>query len=150
MRLLVDAHCLIWAVDEPAKLASSATAALEDAENELLIGAGTMWELSIKSGLDKLKLSSPFRQWMEQAVADLELTVVPITLECCDRQASLPFHHRDPFDRLLAAQALVEDVQVVSADEIFDRYGVVRIWGVNAPERRRADRPYSRNNLVNA
>jgi PIN domain nuclease of toxin-antitoxin system len=127
MRLLVDAHCLIWAVDEPAKLAAAAIAALEDPANQLLIGAGTMWELSIKSGLGKLTLSSPFRQWMQQAITDLGLSVIPISLEHCDRQASLPFHHRDPFDRLLAAQALVEGVQVVSADTIFDQYGVSRV-----------------------
>ncbi|HET6883399.1 MAG TPA: type II toxin-antitoxin system VapC family toxin [Pirellulales bacterium] len=128
MRLLVDAHCLIWAVDDPAKLTRAASVALGDAANELLIGAGTMWELSIKTGLGKLALSSPFRQWMEQAIADLDLTVTPISLEHCHVQASLPFHHRDPFDRLLAAQSLTEGVQVVSADAIFDQYGVGRIW----------------------
>ncbi|MGH7194402.1 MAG: type II toxin-antitoxin system VapC family toxin [Candidatus Saccharimonadales bacterium] len=128
MRLLVDAHCLIWALDEPAKLSAAAVVALEDATNDLLIGAGTMWELSIKSGLGKLTLSLPFRGWMEQAIADLGLTVLPITLESCERQASLPFHHRDPFDRLLAAQALVEHIEVVSADAILDQYGVGRIW----------------------
>jgi PIN domain nuclease of toxin-antitoxin system len=128
MRLLLDAHCVIWAVDEPAKIAAAAKAALEDPANQLLLGAGTMWELSIKSGLRKLKLSSPFRQWMEQAITDLGLSVTPISLEHCDRQASLPFHHRDPFDRLLAAQALAEAIPVVSADTIFDQYGVSRIW----------------------
>ena len=128
MKLLVDAHCLILALDEPTKLAGTAVTALEDPENQLLVGAGTMWELSIKSGLGKLALKLPFREWMEQAIADLGLIIVPITLEFCDRQASLPFHHRDPFDRLLAAQALVESAQVVSADAIFDHYGVGRIW----------------------
>lgn len=128
MKLLVDAHCLIWAVDEPAKLAATAVAALEDPASQLMLGAGTMWELSIKSGLGKLTLSSPFRQWMQQAVADLGLSVMPISLDHCDCQASLPFHHRDPFDRLLAAQALVDGIQVVSADAIFDHYGVGRIW----------------------
>ena len=87
-----------------------------------------MWELSIKTGLGKLTLSLPFRRWMEQAIADLGLTVLPISLESCERQASLPFHHRDPFDRLLAAQALVENIKVVSADTVLDQYGVDRIW----------------------
>jgi PIN domain nuclease of toxin-antitoxin system len=128
MRLLVDAQCLIWAVDKPAKLTAAAVVALEDPANQLLIGAGTMWELSIKSGLGKLTLSSPFRQSMQQAITDLDLSVTHIALEHCERQASLPFHHRDPFDRLLAAQALVEGAQVVSADAIFDQYGVGRVW----------------------
>ena len=128
MRLVLDAHCLIWAVDEPAKIAAAAKAALEDPANQLLMGTGTMWELSIKSGLGKLTLSSPFRQWMQQAMADLSLSMLAISLEHCERQASLPFHHRDPFDRLLAAQALIESIQVISADAIFDQYGVGRIW----------------------
>ncbi len=128
MRLLVDAHCLIWAVDDPAKLTPASVVALEDAANDLLIGAGTLWELSIKTGLGKLTLSLPFRSWMEGAIAGLGLAVLPITLESCERQASLPFHHRDPFDRLFAAQALVENIKVVSADAILDQYGVDRIW----------------------
>ena len=128
MRYLVDAHSLIWALDDPSKLGATATTALQDPENELLLSAGTMWELSIKSGMAKLKLSLPFRRWMEEAIADLGLTVLPITLDHAERQAGLPFHHRDPFDRLLAAQSLVEGIPLVSADVMFDRYGVVRIW----------------------
>ena len=129
MKLLVDAHCLIWALDEPAKLAAAAVEALEDPGSQLFIGAGTMWELSIKSGLKKLNLSLSFRAWLEQAIADLGLGIMPITVEHCERQTSLPPHHGDPFDRLLAAQALVEGIKVVSADTIFDQYGVGRIWG---------------------
>ncbi len=66
---LIAPHCLIWAFDEPTKLGAAAVNALEDAANQLLVGAGTIWELSIKTGLEKLTLSSPFRQWMEKAVA---------------------------------------------------------------------------------
>ena len=66
--------------------------------------------------------------WMTQAVADLGLTVLPVTVEYADVQAGLPDHHRDPFDRLIAAQALVENVAVVSADAVFDAYGVRRFW----------------------
>jgi PIN domain nuclease of toxin-antitoxin system len=129
MRHLVDAHSLIWALDDPAKLGAAAAAALQDPANELLVSAGTIWELSIKCGLTKLTLSLPFRQWMEKAITDLGLVVLPITLDHADQQAALPFHHRDPFDRLLAAQALVEGLPVVSADAVLGTYGVRRIWG---------------------
>jgi len=128
MRHLIDAHGLIWALDDPTKLGAAAVTSLQDPANELLVGAGTMWELSIKTGLAKLTLSLPFRQWMDKAMADLGLIVLPITLDHAERQAGLPFHHRDPFDRLLAAQALVEGMPLVSADAIFDQYGVNRIW----------------------
>ena len=90
--------------------------------------AATVWELSIKVSLARLALSLPYRQWMSQAIADLGLTVLPITVEYADTQASLPRHHGDPFDRLIIAQALVEKVPVVGRDAVFDAYGVTRLW----------------------
>ena len=108
MKLLLDSHVVIWAVDEPDKLSARAESLLQDLNNDLAISAGTIWELSIKVGLGKLSLSLPFREWMEQAISDLMATIVPITVEYSDVQAGLPNHHRDPFDRLLAAQSLVE------------------------------------------
>jgi PIN domain nuclease of toxin-antitoxin system len=128
MRHLVDAHSLIWALDDPRKLGSQATAILEDPANELIVSVGTIWELSIKVGLGKLSLSLPYRAWMEKALVDLALVVSPITLEVAERQMALPFHHRDPFDRLLVAQCLVEAISIVSADSVFEQYGVSRIW----------------------
>lgn len=95
----------------------------------MLVSIGTIWELAIKTGLGKLGLSLPYRQWMERATADLGLAVLPITLEHADRQMALPFHHRYPFDRLSVAQCLVESISLVSADTTFDQYGVTRIWG---------------------
>ena len=128
MKLLIDAHSVIWAVDNPAELGPQAVLALLDTNNELLMGAGTLWELAIKVGLGKLTLSLPFKQWMTQAIADLGLLILPITIDHADVQTHLKMHHRDPFDRLLVAQASVEHMQVVSADVIFDQYGVPRIW----------------------
>jgi PIN domain nuclease of toxin-antitoxin system len=128
VKLLLDAHTLIWAVDDPTRLGSQALAALRDPNNELLVSAGTIWELAIKVGLGKLTLSLPYREWMSKAIADLGVSVLPITVEYADTQASLPNHHRDPFDRLLVAQAQVEGVPVVSSDAVFDDYGISRLW----------------------
>ena len=129
MRLLLDAHAVIWAVDDPSKLSPRAITALQDSTNDLLVSAGTLWEISIKVGLNKLSLSMPYRPWMNQAIADLGLTVLPITVEYADVQAGLPQHHRDPFDRLLVAQAQIEQVSVVSNDALLDQYGrITRLW----------------------
>ncbi len=128
MRLLVDAHAVVWAVDDPSKLSPPALTALQAPANDLLISAATIWELAIKVGLKKLTLSQPYRQWMNQALADLGASVLPITVEYADVQAGLPPHHRDPFDRLAIAQAVVENVPIVSADPLLDPYGVKRIW----------------------
>ncbi len=128
MRHLLDAHSLIWALDDPSKLGRRAVAVLEDPANDLAVSGGTIWELSIKAGLGKLSLSLPYRQWMERASADLGLSLLPITLEYAERQMALPYRHRDPFDRLLVAQCLVEGISLVSADTVFDEYEVTRIW----------------------
>jgi PIN domain nuclease of toxin-antitoxin system len=128
MRHLVDAHSLIWAQDDPAKPGPAALVAMQDPANELLASAGTIWGLSIKIALGKLTLALPFRQWMDRAIVDLGLLVLPITVEHCEHQVSLPWHHRDPFDRLLSSQALVEGIRIVSADGVFDQYGVTRVW----------------------
>ena len=128
MRILLDAHVVIWAVDEPSKLGIEAVVALQDPANELIFSSGSIWELAIKLSLGKLKLSLPYRQWIETAIADLGLTLLPIGLEHAEMQTRLSFHHRDPFDRLLVAQASVEGVPLISADAVFDQYGVSRIW----------------------
>ena len=128
MRLLLDTHALIWAVDQPSQLGPAAVLALQDSSNDLLLSVGTIWEIAIKVGLKKLALSLPYRQWMGQAMADLGVSALPITVEFADVQAGLPSHHKDPFDRLLVAQAQVENVLLVSVDSIFDQYGITRLW----------------------
>lgn len=128
MRILLDVHAVIWAVDEPSKLGTQAAAALQNPANELMLSSGSIWELAIKLSLGKLKLSLPYRQWIETAIVDLGLTLLPIGLDHAELQTRLSFHHRDPFDRLLAAQASVEGVPLISADAVFDHYGVRRIW----------------------
>jgi PIN domain nuclease of toxin-antitoxin system len=128
MRLLLDSHVLIWYVDQDYRLSASARDAITDPFNDLLLSTGTIWEIGIKVGLKKLSLSIPYREWMNKAVADLGLTLLPITVEYVDAQAGLPRYHGDPFDRLLAAQAQVESIPLVSSDTVFDQYGVTRIW----------------------
>jgi PIN domain nuclease of toxin-antitoxin system len=128
VRLLLDSHTVIWAVNDPASLGSVARAALEDASNQLVVSTATIWEISIKAGLKKLDLKRPYEEWMDQAIIDLELEEMPITIAYANRQANLPWHHRDPFDRMLVAQALTEKITVVSVDAVLDQYGVTRIW----------------------
>jgi PIN domain nuclease of toxin-antitoxin system len=128
MRLLLDGHALLWYVDQDQFLSPAAHAAITEPTNDLLLSAGTIWEIAIKYGLGKLSLSLPYGQWMMKAIADLELAILPITVAYAEAQSSLPTHHRDPFDRLLVAQTQVENVQLVSRDAIFDQYGVSRLW----------------------
>jgi PIN domain nuclease of toxin-antitoxin system len=92
VRLLLDTHALIWAVDDPAKLSSQVTVLLQDSANELLLSAATIWEIAINIGLAKLELTMPYRQWMDQAIADLGGIVLPITAEYADIPA-VPGRH---------------------------------------------------------
>ena len=128
MRAIIDTHALIWAVDDPARLGSKARTIVDDSGNEILFSSGSIWELAIKIGVGKLTLSLPFQAWMKQAVTDLRLTILPITIECADAQSGLDNHHSDPFDRSLVAYALVETAPLLSSDPIFDRYGINRGW----------------------
>ncbi len=128
MRHLLDAHTLIWALDDPSRLGTKARAVLENPANELTVSVGTIWELSIKTGLRKLSLSLPYRQWVERALADLGMAVSPITLGFTEKQMALPLHPGGPFDQFLVAQCLVETIPLASADAVFDRYGITRLW----------------------
>jgi PIN domain nuclease of toxin-antitoxin system len=128
MRLLIDSHALIWYVDQHQQLSSASHAGMSDPANELLLSAGSIWEIAIKVSLGKLVLTQPYLFWMSQALSDLGITVLPITVEYADAQASLPRHHSDPFDRLIVAQALIEEVSIVSADARMDAYGITRLW----------------------
>jgi PIN domain nuclease of toxin-antitoxin system len=128
MKHLIDWQSLIWYVDRDHLLSATAHAAITDPNNDLLLSAATIWEVAIKVALKKLSLSMPYRQWMTKAIADLGLGVLPITVDYADVQSGLPQRHRDPFDRLLVAQAMVEKVAIISADAVFDQYGVSRIW----------------------
>ena len=128
MRLLLDSHVVIWYVDQDHLLSATAHSAITDPSNDLLVSAATIWEIAIKVGTGKMNLSLPYRQWMNKAITDLDLAVLPITVDYADAQAGLLAHHRDPFDRLIIAQAFTERITVVSADAAFDAYGVTRLW----------------------
>jgi PIN domain nuclease of toxin-antitoxin system len=128
VRYLLDAHALLWSQDDVNRLTNVATVALSDPTHDRLVSIATVWEIGIKVAIGKLPLSKPFRAWMDTAIADLAMTVLPISLDHVERLTQLEFHHRDPFDRLLIAQALVEDIPLISSDAQFDAYGVKRIW----------------------
>jgi PIN domain nuclease of toxin-antitoxin system len=128
MRLLLDTHAFLWWVDGGTRLTPKARAAIARAGNECFVSVATAWEIAIKQSIGKLKLQTPLERFMPQQLAINGFGLLGIDLRHATRVATLPFHHRDPFDRLLAAQAIEETLTVVSADAVFGRYGVARIW----------------------
>ena len=126
MRLLLDTVVLIYAVESPERLSKRATSALENPANILELSSISLAEIAIKSSLGKLELSESS---LRQALIDLDVRVLPYSGEHALRMFELPNHHRDPFDRQLIAQALSENIPIVTSDEAFERYKDLRvIW----------------------
>ena len=100
-----------------------------DEQHEFVLSAVSVWEMAIKISLKKLEIPGRVGSWVRRHLAINRIRLLPIDFEHVARVADLPFHHRDPFDRLLAVQALAEKLPFLSADRVFDRYGVERIWG---------------------
>jgi PIN domain nuclease of toxin-antitoxin system len=128
LRVLLDTHSFLWLVTDDPKLSERAKSIFLDADNELLCSAVIGFEIAVKYSLGKLDLAEPPREFMENRLRNNALKPLAVTLAHTYRLAHLPFHHRDPFDRLLVAQALEEDLPLLSADEILSAYGIRRIW----------------------
>jgi PIN domain nuclease of toxin-antitoxin system len=126
VRLLLDTAVLIYAVESPASLNKRAASALENSDNILELSSISLSEIAIKSDLGKLRLS---RDTVRQAVEDLGVRILPYTADHAFQLFQLPSHHRDPFDRQIIAQALVEEIPVITPDEKFHLYkGIKIIW----------------------
>lgn len=124
MRLLVDTHVLLWWLGNHRALSARARAVIADPANIVFVSAISIWEARIKQGLGKLDVPADFLA----AVRSEAFEMLPITADHADAVSALPDHHRDPFDRLLIAQATVENLDIVSANEIFPRYAPRVIW----------------------
>lgn len=128
MRLLLDTHTLLWWVEDAPQLSVKARKAIAAPDAECYVSLASAWELAIKCSLGKLKLATSVRQYFPSQLAANGFVQLDISFRHVARVESLEFHHRDPFDRLIAAQALEEKLILVSADNVFDAYGVKRIW----------------------
>lgn len=127
MRLLLDTHAVIWFIERSDALSAAARAAIRDSSNEIFVSVISLWELSIKVGLGKLKLPKTISNIAEE-LRNGGTTFIPVSEEHAMATGELPWHHRDPFDRMLIAQAIQEGLTLVSKDGIFGEYGVSRIW----------------------
>ncbi len=128
MRLLLDTHTLIWFLQDNPKLSPLAGGLIQESRNEILVSMVTLWEIAIKVSLGKLVLSTTFDQLFPQQLLRNNFIVLPIEIAHLKQVVLLPFHHRDPFDRLLIAQSIIENVPVVGQDVMFDSYNIKRLW----------------------
>ncbi|MFN4218659.1 MAG: type II toxin-antitoxin system VapC family toxin [Candidatus Bipolaricaulia bacterium] len=128
MKLLLDTHTFIWWDSEPAKLSPQALALCQDRQNVLLLSVVSVWEMQVKLQLGKLRLTLPLREIIETQRQTNNVEILPITLAHVLALENLPTHHKDPFDRLLVAQAIVEEAVLVSADPHIAKYAVQVVW----------------------
>lgn len=128
MRVQLDTHTFLWFVEGDPQLSSNARQIIEAETTENWLSLASVWELAIKISIGKLSLGQPLPDYLTSQMEQNGILLLPITLPHVLRVLTLPLHHRDPFDRLIAAQSLTDGMLLISADGIFDAYGVQRLW----------------------
>ncbi len=122
MKLLLDTHAFLWLMFSPEKLSRTAITACQDDENLLLLSVASLWEIQVKHQLGKLELDLPLAQIVREQTEDGKFTLLAIAAEHVLALDELPFHHHDPFDRLLIAQTMTEHARLVTADRAIRDY----------------------------
>jgi PIN domain nuclease of toxin-antitoxin system len=128
VNLLLDTHALLWFLNDDSLLTGTAKKLIEDPANHKFVSIATCWEIAIKVGLKKLDLGEPAATFLPRELAANHFDLLPIELRHATFVETLPLHHKDPFDRLLIAQAIIEAMPIVSVDVVFNSYGVSRLW----------------------
>ena len=128
MKYLLDTHTFIWWDSEPVKLSPQVLTLCQDRANMVLLSVASVWEMQIKLQLGKLKLNLPLAEVIESQRQTNNIEMLPVTLPHVLALQNLPSHHKDPFDRLLIAQANVEEAVLLSGDSIFAKYPVKLLW----------------------
>jgi PIN domain nuclease of toxin-antitoxin system len=128
VRHLLDTHTLLWYTLADPKLSGTAKALILDPANEILISPASYWEIAIKVGIGKLTLNQPYEDFIDACLNKYCFTILHVEPKQTAALITLPFHHRDPFDRPLVAQSMVEGIPIISNDSALDAYGITRLW----------------------
>jgi PIN domain nuclease of toxin-antitoxin system len=128
LKYLLDTHTLLWYTLNDSQLSSTATKLIIDQNNEILISPASYWEVAIKVSIGKLTLHQAYTDFIDVCLNQYEFQILPIMPEHTTAVITLPFHHKDPFDRLLIAQAMVEKIPIISVDTALDKYEIQRTW----------------------
>jgi PIN domain nuclease of toxin-antitoxin system len=128
VKVLLDTHAFLWAITDNPQLSDKARRMFTSSDNELLLSAASVWEILVKVQIGRLPLPKPAGDYLERQLAKNSITVLPIQLRHVLRLERLPLHHRDPFDRLLIAQSLEEELPVLTADPLMKNYSAMLLW----------------------
>lgn len=132
MRYLIDTHVFLWFNEGSPELSEIAKTLIEDRSNEIFVSIASLWEISIKNALGKLNIASGDYETVLDDVVENAMEILPINFKHTVIQNKLPFHHKDPFDRIIVSQAIIENMDLISMDSLLDLYlvdeSVKRIW----------------------
>lgn len=128
MRLLLDTHTFLWFLLDDPRLSTTGRDLIDDPANDVEVSPATYWEIAIKISIGKYELPEPYDIFIQREIATNDFRILPIEPMHTAVLITLPYHHRDPFDRLLIAQAIVEALPILSVDAAFDAYPVTRLW----------------------
>ena len=128
MNVLLDTHAFLWWIADDVRLSQAARDAISDPDNEILVSAASAWEIAIKVGIGRLTLPAPAKRFVPRQVQRNGFVALPIQLEHALAVEDLPKHHKDPFDRMLVAQARAEKLTLITDDPLIQRYNVETLW----------------------
>jgi len=128
VNILLDTHAFLWFVADNPRLSKSARVLIEAEDSQPFMSMASLWEIAIQISLGKLQLEQPYETFIPQQLALNGIGILNLSLDHTAAIATLPFHHRDPFDRLIAVQSRIEKMTLVSADPSFDAYEIERVW----------------------
>ena len=128
MKILLDTHTFLWFVEGNSNISSTARSMIEDEENQRFLSVASLWEMAIKVSMNRLTLQTSLTSLVMQQVYGNAIEVLEIRPEHLDVLAKMPFHHKDPFDRLIIAQSIAESIAVISKDSEFREYPVALLW----------------------
>jgi len=128
MKVLIDTHAFLWYFTADSRLSKIGLTPMADVRNELFLSMASICEVGIKVSIGKLTLPGPLGNLIPQQLKQANIALMNMTIDHVATVTALPFHHKDPFDRMLAAQCLVEKIPLLSADAVLDQYGLSRIW----------------------
>ncbi len=130
MKFLLDTHTFLWLINQlySSKLSETVYRLFLNQENQFYLSIASVWEIAIKVNLGKLDIAQLIGPFILEQLQENEINLFDIRFQHAIKVAELPLHHRDPFDRIIIAQSLVEDIPLLSKDKVFDAYGIQRIW----------------------
>lgn len=128
MKILLDTHTFLWFVMDSPKISKRAASLIESTDNEVYLSVASVWEMAIKISIGKLRIDERFEDFIMPELENNKFSLLNIEVQHLAKVVNLPFHHRDPFDRLLAAQSLMMNMPILSRDTAFDYYELERLW----------------------